>query len=251
MTPCRALLVLLLLVGPGAPACSAAEGSDEDELTVFAAASLTDAFEELGRRFEDTHAGVAVTFSFAGSQRLATQIVEGAPADVFASADRRQMDTVVEAGHVRGEPAVFAANELAIAVEPGNPAGVERLADLADPELDVVLGADEVPAGRYARRALDRAGVELSPVSLETDVRAVLSKVALGEADAGIVYTSDLAGRDDVTGVAVPPEVDVSASYPIAVVSSTALPELARAFVDHVLSPGGQAVLRDHGFRSP
>jgi molybdate transport system substrate-binding protein len=222
------------------------------DVTVFAAASLTDVFEEITRAFEAAHPGVSVTFNFAGSQQLATQIAEGGPADVFASANQTQMDAVRDAGSITGEPVVFARNRLEIAVEPGNPQTIAGLDDLSRPGLKVVLAAENVPAGQYAREALDRAGVTVTPVSLETDVRAVLGKVALGEADAGVVYTSDIASAgDQVEGVEIPDQANIIATYPAAVVADAPNPAGARAFVDHITSDEGRAILRQFGFAAP
>lgn len=222
------------------------------ELTVFAAASLTDAFEVVGERFEQAHPDVDVAFSFASSSTLATQITQGAPADVYASANQTQMDVVADADLVAGERTDFAGNSLQIAVEPGNPKRIEGLEDLAHADVTLVLAAEEVPAGEYARDALDAQGIEVDPSSLETDVRAVLSRVALGEADAGVVYTSDAASAGgDVEGVDIPPDQNVPASYPIATLTDARNPDAARAFVDHVTASDGREVLREFGFSSP
>jgi len=227
-------------------------GQLSGELTVFAAASLTDAFERLGAIFESDHPGVTVTFNFAGSQQLATQIVEGAPADVFASASGAQMDVVANAGLVAGEPVAIATNRLEIAVEPGNPNDIADLSDLARDDVTVVLTAEDVPAGQYAREALDAAGITVAPVSLETDVRAVLAKVALGEADAGIVYASDIvAAGDDVTGVEIPAAQNVTATYPAAVVSDSPNPAAAQAFLRFLTSDAARETLRQLGFSAP
>jgi molybdate transport system substrate-binding protein len=251
--------VALLAVGCGDRAGSEA-GSTEvartgevaDRLIVFAAASLTDAFDELGAAFVAANPDVAMVFNHAGSQTLASQITEGAPADVFASADTTQMDVVADADDLAGDAQVFTANRLAIAVEPGNPLGIGGLADLADPELVLVLPAEEVPAGQYARAALDAAGVDVTPASLEQDVRAALSKVELGEADASMVYASDVVasgGRAD--GVPIPAEENVPATYPIAVLADAPNPAAAEAFVAFVLSEEGQDILAAHGFTAP
>jgi molybdate transport system substrate-binding protein len=218
------------------------------DVTVFAAASLTDGFEQIGQIFEARHPDATVRFNFAGSQRLAAQIVEGAPADVFASADGRQMGAV----EVATSPVTFAGNVLQIVVEPGNPHGVTGLDDLADRDITLVLAAEEVPAGRYARQALDAAGVMVAPVSLETDVRAVLSKVALGEADAGIVYASDVAAAGDtVAGIAIARDRNPAAAYPAAVLEGAPNPAGGRAFLDLLTTPEGRRVLRDAGFSTP
>lgn len=227
------------------PACTS--GGD-DTVTVLAAASLADAFEELADRHE-ARTGVDVRLAVAGSQQLATQVLEGAPADVFASADERQMDRVVDAGLVAGPPDVFVHNELAIAVPAGNPQAIDGVADLADPSLAVVLAAPEVPAGRYTRRLLDREGVTLDPVSLEADVRAVLAKVALGEADAGIVYTSDVRASDAaVEQVDLPPDRTVVAGYTVALLEDGPNPVGGAAFVEFVRSDEALGVLSRSGF---
>jgi molybdate transport system substrate-binding protein len=227
---------------------SSAAGSPT-ELKVFAAASLTAAFTKLGQQYTTAHPDTKVTFNFAGSQALATQIQQGAPADVFASADSKNMDKVARQV---SNPQNFASNLLAIVVAKGNPKGVNGLADLARNDLKVVLEAPEVPAGKYARQALDTAGVTVKPVSLEDNVKAVVSKVSLGEADAGIVYATDVrAGGDKVEGVDLPKNQNVPATYPIAVVKASNHTEQAQSFVDLVRSPAGQQVLESYGFLPP
>jgi molybdate transport system substrate-binding protein len=225
--------------GAGAPA----------EIKVFAAASLTAAFTELGAQFTAANGGTRVSFNFAGSQALATQIQQGAPADVFASADVPNMDKVRD---LVGDPQVFAGNLLQILVEKGNPKGVKGLDDLAGSDLKVVLAAEEVPAGKYAKQILDRAGVSVRPVSREDNVKAVVTKVSLGEADAGIVYVTDVtAGGDKVEGVDIPEEQNVVATYPIATVKASKAQDKAQAFMDLVRSDLGQQVLENHGFLPP
>jgi molybdate transport system substrate-binding protein len=190
-----------------------------------------------------------VSFNFAGSQALATQIQQGAPADVFASADVPNMDKVRDPV---GDPQVFAGNLLQILVEKGNPNGVKGLDDLAGSDLKVVLAAEEVPAGKYAKQILDRAGVSVRPVSREDNVKAVVTKVSLGEADAGIVYVTDVtAGGDKVEGVDIPEEQNVVATYPIATVKASKAQDKAQAFMDLVRSDLGQQVLENHGFLPP
>ncbi len=245
----RALLAAaLILTAALASACGAAStsGSGQRELTVFAAASLTEAFTRLGDQFTAAHPDVQVTFEFAGSSDLATQLQQGAPADVLATADDANMSKVAS---LTGAPQAFAGNQLVIAVEPGNPRGVGGLADLADRDLKVVLAAPEVPAGKYAREAFAKAGVTVQPVSLEVSVKGVVTKVSLGEADAGIVYVTDVrAARGEIEGVAIPADQNVAATYPIATLDGSAHPGDARAFVDLVLSADGQKVLAEHGF---
>jgi molybdate transport system substrate-binding protein len=241
-------LALLLVTfaaacGAGSPVSTA--GAPR-ELDVFAAASLTEAFTELGDEFTAAHPGVTVAFNFAGSNDLVTQLGQGAPADVLATADPESMGA---AASLTGAPQAFAANELVIAVEPGNPKGVAGLADLAAEDLKVVLAATEVPAGAYAQEALAKAGVTVQPVSLEVTVKGVVTKISLGEADAGIVYVSDVeSAGGEIEGVAIPEAVNVVATYPIATVNDAADPEDAQAFVDLVLSAAGRAVLAEHGF---
>jgi molybdate transport system substrate-binding protein len=222
-------LALLLL-----PACGAAGGPS---VTVAAAASLTEAFEALG----------GATFSFAGSQQLVAQVQAGAPVDVVATADPEAMDRLARAGLV-DPPATFAHNRLAIAVASGNPQRIGGLADLGRSGLKVVLADPTVPAGRYARQALDRAGVALRPVSLELDVKAVARKVAGGEADAGIVYATDVAATARVD---IPDAANVVATYPVAVVRATAHRAAAEAFVDRLIGPSGRAALAAQGFGLP
>jgi molybdate transport system substrate-binding protein len=219
------------------------------EIKVFAAASLTAAFTELGQRFTAANGGGEVTFNFAGSQALATQLRQGAPADVFAPADLANMDKVTD---LVGTPRNFASNQLQIVVEQGNPRNIGGLDDLANPDLKVVLAAPEVPAGRYAAEALGKAGVTVEPVSEEDNVKAVVTKVSLGEADAGIVYVTDVtAGGDKVEGVDIPEDQNVLATYPIATVRESTSPDQAQAFMDLVLSAEGQQVLRANGFLPP
>lgn len=231
-----------------------APGTDrplEGELIVFAAASLTEAFEALATAFEAEHRGIEVVINIGGSQALVAQLREGAVADVFASADAVAMDDLSQEGLVTTSVPLVR-NRLEIAVEPGNPAGVTGLADLARDDLVLVMAAETVPAGRYSAEALAGAGVEVEPDSLELDVRAVVSKVALGEADVGLVYRSDVvaaAGRID--GVPVPPVDNVEATYPIAVLDDAPNPAAAEAFVAFARSDAGRAILLDAGFEVP
>ncbi len=232
---------------------SASAAALSGELTVFAASSLTDAFEAIGEQFTQANPDVEMVFNFASSSTLASQIVEdGAPADVFASANQTQMDVVDEAGLLAVESQTLTGNTLEIAVEAGNPLNIQSLKDLARPDVTTVLGAEEVPAGDYARQALDEAGVHVEPVSLEVDVRAVLSRVELGEADAGIVYASDVVAAGDAVGaVPIPHEQNVPASYPIAALTEAPNPQAAGAFVAYLLSDEAQATLTESGFSAP
>jgi molybdate transport system substrate-binding protein len=220
-------------------------------LTIFAAASLTEAFDDDKTRLTRSNPGLSITYSFAGSQALVAQVQSGAPADVIATADQTSMQKLVTANLVE-TPRDFARNLLEIVVGPGNPKGVKGLADLARPDLRVVLEDPSVPAGKYGRQALDRQGVKVSPVSLELDVKSELQKVETGEADAGIVYVTDVRSAGArVSGVAIPMEQNVVATYPVAVVSSTANHALAQAFVDQLVGGVGQDALTSRGFLSP
>ncbi|MDA2807888.1 molybdate ABC transporter substrate-binding protein [Nocardiopsis suaedae] len=241
--------VAALLLGGAAAGCGAGGGSGGGApLTVFAAASLTEVFTDLGERFEE-ETGTPVDFNFAGSSDLALQIADGAPADVFASADTRTMDDVAGDGLAEGDPRVFARNELMIAVPQGNPAGVGGLEDLAGPGARVALCAAEVPCGAAARELLDAHGVEVSGASEEEDVKAALTRARLGEVDAALVYATDVrSAGDDVEGVPVDGAEEAANDYPIAVVKDAAAPEAAREWVDFVLSDEGQGALADAGF---
>jgi molybdate transport system substrate-binding protein len=227
-------------------------GGQERVLTVTAAASLTEAFTVLGEQFEAQHPGTDVRFNFAGSSALAQQIIAGAPADVFASADRRQLQRVVDEGLTAGDPQAFATNSLTIAVPRGNPGGVASLGDLADPGLRLVVCAPQVPCGTAARELEQVAGVRLRPDSEESDVKAVLAKVQVGEADAGLVYVTDVrTAGGGVEAIAIP-QADVARNeYAIAVLADAPNPEPAREFVDLVTSERGRQVLRDAGFGTP
>lgn len=254
----------LLASVPLAPASEAAVAPLEPaDLTVFAAASLTEAFSEIGQSFSAEHPGVTVIFNFAGSQQLAQQLGQGAPADVFASANRMQMKVTIEAGRVvSGTEQTFVRNRLAVIYPTDNPAGITQLQDLTRPGVKVILAANEVPVGRYSLDFLNKAVTDtaFSPtymddvltnvVSYEENVKAVFTKIALGEGDAGIVYTSDITGEgvDRVGRLDIPDNLNTIATYPIAVVSDSAHPTQAQAFVNYVLSPAGQAVLETYGF---
>ncbi|WP_231972595.1 molybdate ABC transporter substrate-binding protein [Nocardiopsis alborubida] len=240
-------------------ACSSEEGAG-DRLHVFAAASLTDVFTDLAGEFEAEHAGTEVVLNFAGSSDLALQINSGAPADVFASADTATMERVVEgegldpdwAAEHGAQGVVFAANTLRIAVPPGNPAGVGELADLAGGDTAVAFCAEEVPCGAATAAVLDEAGLEITPDTYEEDVRAVLTKVELGEVDAGLVYATDVVSAGDrVEGIAFDESDEVVNDYPVGVVSSTSDTALAAAWVELVRSPAGEEVLRAAGFEVP
>jgi molybdate transport system substrate-binding protein len=228
--------------------CSGAASEGGEPVRVLAAASLADAFEELAARFRTATGGVAVELNFAASSSLREQILAGAPADVFASANEANMSRLVEAG-AAVDPVDFVANRLQIAVPPGNAAGVAGLASFAEPELLLGLCAEEVPCGQLARHALSRAGITPSIDTDEPDVRSLLTKVQEGELDAGIVYRSDvLAAGGAVVGIDIPPEANVTTTYPITVLAGAPNPAGGDAFMAFVLSEEGQAILADHGF---
>lgn len=246
------LVAVLAGCGEPAPPDGAATGGLSGELVVFAAASLTDSFTRIGEQFEDAHPDVSVTFNFAGSSTLAQQINEGAPVDVFAAASPATMQTVTDAGGNTGAPVTFARNRLVIAVPAGNPDGITGLADLAGPGVTVALCAEQVPCGAAAVTALEAAGVELTPVTLERDVRAALSRVVLGEVDAALVYHTDVAAAgDEVEGIEFPESASAVNDYPIVVLAEAPNPAAAQAFVAYVLSEDGRAVLTEAGFQAP
>ena len=256
-------LLRISLTALGLPTLAIRPAADPSPstLTVFAAASLTDAFQELGRTLEASHPGLAVQFNFAGSQQLALQLEQGAPADVFASADQRWMSYAKEKGLVDGEARVFARNRLAVIVPRTNPARIGSLQDLARRGTKVVLAAEAVPVGKYSRDALrnltgapgfppeyDRS-VLANVVSQEENVKSVVAKVQLGEADAGVVYRSDVSPAVSryVRVFEIPEAYNVIATYPIAVLKAARNAEAARQFVDLVSSEAGQRVLQQHG----
>lgn len=246
-------------VNPQKPAVHAGEGT---EITVLAAASLTEPFSEIGVMFEAAHPGLQVNFSFSGSQQLARQISEGAPVDVFACASQKYLDAVISSGQVNSaDQVIFARNRLVVITPLENPAAIRSLQDLARPGVKIDLATAEVPVGKYSLEFLDHASINsdfgagypvavlVNVVSYEDNVKAVLTKVMLGEADAGIVYNSDVNGKEDtVHSINIPDDLNVIASYPIARTRMSSQPELAQLFVELVLSPEGQAVLSRYGF---
>lgn len=231
-------------------ATACATGSEGD-LLVSAASSLTDAFTEIEAGFEAEHPDIDVVLNLGATSTLRRQLLEGAPADVFASADAADMEEVAAAGLLSGPARVFATNRLQIAVRRGNPTGVTGLSDLADRHRVIGLCAATVPCGRLAGLALDSAGVIPSVDSEELNVRALLTKIASGEIDAGIVYESDVRAEDGVDGIAIPPEHNPVNHYLIAALAETTDPEAAAAFVGYVLSPAGKEILSDHGLGAP
>ena len=244
-------LVGLVACGDDGDDGTAGEGPGGTVL-VFAAASLTDAFADVAAAFEAAHPGTEVQLNLAGSAALREQILEGAPAAVFASANQSNMDAVVDAGEVAGEAREFARNRLQIAVPAGNAAGVTGLDDFANGDLLIGLCAEGVPCGDFARGALDNAAVEAAVDTNEPDVRALLTKIGADELDAGIVYVTDvLAAGDLVDGIDIPDEFNVVAAYPIAELVGSPNAEGGAAFVEFVLSDEGQAILTSFGFTEP
>lgn len=261
-TPAPAASPVATAESAATPAAAAPFPAAGGDLTVFAAASLTNAFDEIGATLEADNPGLDITFNYAGSQALVTQLTEGAQADVFASANNTQMTKARDAGVIAGDPERFVTNRLALVVPADNPAGIASLADLANDGVSVVLAQPDVPVGQYARQALCAAGQDSATygdgfvdavagnvVSEEEDVRDVLTRIQLGEADAGIVYVSDYVATEGggVALVDIPDDVNAIASYPIAAVEGGDA-DLAAAFISYVLGPDGQAVLRDYGF---
>jgi molybdate transport system substrate-binding protein len=256
---CGLLITLLFL----ATACGGGGSAEDDELTVFAAASLTDGFTEIGEAFEEEH-GVSVAFNFAGSQALVTQLAEGADAGVFASANVTQMQRADEAGVIASDAEIFARNRLIIIVPDDNPAGLTQPEDLASEGLKITLAAEDVPVGQYTRQMLALLAasptapgnfverVEGNIVSNESNVKQVVTKVQLGEADAGVVYSTDVTAevRDDVQIIEIPDEYNVIANYPVALVNDGNA-DLGNAFIDFLLSGEGQQILQEYGFIAP
>jgi molybdate transport system substrate-binding protein len=238
------------------------QGAVSGDITVFAASSLTEAFSEIGDAFEDAHSGTSVEFNFDGSQALRTQLEQGARADLFASANTSQMDMAVESGVVASDSEIFARNRLVVIVPKDNPGAIQSLQDLANPGIKLVLANEDVPVGAYSRRFLDKASADpafgagyrddvlANLVSEESNVRQVAAKVQLGEADAAIVYTSDVTEdlAEDVATIEIPDALNEIATYPIALTAEPGSPSAAQAFIEFVLSEQGQAILVRHGF---
>lgn len=243
--------MLGLLSGCGTSGETGGEGDrgEPTTLTVYAAASLQEPFEQIGDEFEAAHDGVEVSFNFAGSSGLVAQILEGAPADVFASADTETMETLVGAGLHGDQPQDFATNTLMIAVPAGNPAGITDLASLTGDDVTLVVCAPEVPCGAATERVEQAAGLALAPASEEQSVTDVLGKVATGEADAGLVYVTDvLRAGEAVEGIEFPEAAEAVNTYPITTVNGSENAELGQTFIDAVLAESGQEILNGYGF---
>ena len=243
----RVLALALVLAGCGAPAATGT-----GEITVFAAASLTESFTKLGTEFEAAHAGTKVKFNFAGSSALAQQINQGAPADVFASAAPANMKQVTDTGAVTATPTTFVKNTLQIAVPKGNPGKITGLADFAKADLKIALCAEQVPCGAASKKVFEAAKITAAPDTLEQDVKAVLTKVSLGEVDAALVYRTDVkAAGDKVEGKDFAEAGKAVNDYPIAPLAKAPNAATAKAFVDYVLSEKGKKVLTEAGFAAP
>jgi molybdate transport system substrate-binding protein len=251
-------VICLAIVALLAAACGTASGAAirtssasqkaSGTVVVFAAASLKDAFDTIGKQFEQANPGVTVKFNYAGSSSLATQIKQAAPADVFASADTTNMDTVTN-DNLASDPQVFARNTLEIMVAAGNPKHIKSVADLANSDIKVAVCASDVPCGAYTQEVFKKAGVTVTPVSQETSVSSVVTKVTLGEVDAGVVYSTDVkAAGDKAAGVAIPANQNVTAEYPIVKLKDAPNAAGATAFIDYVLGSDGQRVLESYGF---
>jgi molybdate transport system substrate-binding protein len=244
-----ATLALLLIGGCGSTDQPAAAKA---EIMVFAAASLKKTFTDIGEQFKTENPGVSVEFTFAGSSDLVTQLTQGAQADVFASADTKNMDKAAQAGLLASDPVTFASNTLTIAVAPGNPKKIASLKDLTQQGLNVVMCAPQVPCGSATEKVEQASGIKLNPVSEESSVTDVLNKVETGEADAGLVYVTDAIGAGDkVASVPFPEAAGAVNTYPIAAVKESKSQELARKFVDLVTGDAGQKVLTAAGFAKP
>jgi molybdate transport system substrate-binding protein len=249
-----ALVLAVGLVACGSDSRESGRGDDRSgSLQVFVASSLTPAFTAFADEFRDAHPGTEITLNPGSSTTLAEQIRGGADADVYASADSANMEKLQDAGLVTAEPIEFAKNEMEIAVEPGNPRRIETLQDLENPDLIVVLCASEAPCGKYADQLLEQNEITFTPKSREIDVATTLTKVASGEADAAIVYVTDVTSRDDeVDGVSIPTEQNLVATYPIATLKDSGNAALAQAWIDFVTAPAQEQRLRDDfGFLAP
>ena len=248
------LISLSVSCGPSASSSDTEQsgGSLSGSVTVSAAASLQGAFTEIKTAFQNTYPDIDVTLNFGASSTLAQQIIDAAPVDVFASADEANMNKVSAAGLLSQLPTIFATNSLEIVVRKGNPSKIAELSDLSQSGLVYITCAPEVPIGAYGAQVLRKAGVSVTPASLEPDVKSIVAKVSSGEADAGIVYATDIAAtKGAASGVPIPTELNVTANYPIAPISSSRRTTQAQAWIDFVTGPEGQGILRANGFGTP
>ncbi len=249
------LVSFVAILGPLVASCGgASDGGVKGSggIVVFAASSLTEAFTDVATAFNVVNPDVKVTFNFAGSGDLVTQISQGAPADVFVSADDTNMKKLADAGEVAGDPVAIARNTFEIIVEKGNPRGIAAVADLANPELVVVLCAETVPCGNGAAKILKNSNVTVTPKSLEDKVKGVVAKVTTGEADAGIVFVTDVkAAGDKASGVEIPTDVNAVTNYAMAITKQAANAARAQTFIDFVSGSQGQAILAKYGFLAP
>ena len=246
---CLISIILLAACGSSGGSNSSSNGQVKGTVLVFAAASLSNAFDKIGTQFEKAHPGVTVKFNYNGSSSLATSIKQGAPADLFASADTTTMDTITNANLAVGKPRTFTKNKLEIMVAKGNPMKITSVGNLAKPNLKVVVCASSVPCGTYSNEVFKKADVKVKPVSEETSVSGVVTKVTLGEADAGMVYVTDVkANESKATGVPIPADQNVVADYPMVELKDAPNSAAAKSFMNYVSSSAGQKVLTSYGF---
>ncbi len=245
----------IVLAGAGLVVTGCGDADDaaaqESTVTVLAAASLTESFTAIGRAFEQANPGVWVELSFGPSSGLVSQVIEGAPADILATANTATMQTAEDAGVV-STPQAFASNSLTIAVPAANPANISDLAGLGEPGVLVAVCEPQVPCGAAAQQVITASGLPIEPVTFDIDVKAVLTKVILDEVDAGMVYATDVrAAGDDVIGITIPADATANVTYPIAVVEGADVADAAQRFIDFVMSPPAQEILAQSGFGSP
>ena len=246
------LIAISTVLGVTLTGCGSSSTTNNRKLVVFAAASLKKAFTDIGEQFKTDNPGTSIEFSFAGSSDLVAQLTQGAKADVFASADTKNMDKAAQAGLLAGDPVNFASNTLAIVVAPGNPKDVKGFSDLSKPGLAVVVCAPQVPCGSATQQVEHATKVTLNPVSEESQVTDVLNKVTTGQADAGVVYLTDAKGAGDkISTVEFPAAAAAVNTYPIAVLKNAPAGDLARKFVDLVTGAAGQKILTQAGFAKP
>ena len=248
----RALVSALALIILFSACASSSESQEQTTLEVYAASSLATPFAEAGVAFEKDHPGVKVQFNLGASSDLARFVQEGAPADVFASADAANMDKIESQDLLDSPSVVFATNYLEIIVEKGNPLNISSLEDLSNPDLIYITTNPDVPIGKYTAEVLGKAGVVITPDSFESNVKGIMLKVASGEADAGIVYHSEVIASDgQVEGIKIPTEFNIEAKYPVGIIKNSVNKKLAQEFIDFLLSPKGQGLLTQYGFKTP